>query len=429
MRPEESPSSAQLNTKSAMLFIFGTVCIDAIGLGIIIPVLPDLLKEVAQVDIGEAARWGGILTASYAVMQFLVGPLLGSLSDRFGRRPVLLAGLLALCIDYLIMGFASSIYLLLLGRLLAGVAGSTYVTANAYIADISSPAERAANFGMIGAGFGVGFILGPVIGGLLGEYGTRMPFFAAAALALINFFYGYFVLPESLPAGKRRQFSWLKSNPLAGLLLVKRFPTLGWIFLALLLFDIAHFVYPAVWSFWGQAAFGWSSFDIGWSLAMVGVGFAVVQGWLIRKVMPRFGETRIALFSFAATLISLMAYGFIREPLWVYLVLPIVALGVMVTPAISGILSNSVAEDEQGMLQGIISGFAAIASIVSPLLMTNLFSIFTSQQRSWQLPGAPFLMAALLCLAAMASFYIGVKNNRVYDSVRDAGKKEQPFTD
>ncbi|MBX2824514.1 MAG: TCR/Tet family MFS transporter [Gammaproteobacteria bacterium] len=403
--------------RRALIFIFITVALDAIGLGIIIPVLPDLLKEVMQVNVSTAAWWGGLLTASYAVTQFIFGPLLGSLSDRFGRRPVLLLGLVFLCIDYLIMGFANTIWWLLLGRLLAGAAGSTFVTANALIADVSPPDKRAANFGMIGAAFGLGFVLGPVIGGLLGEFGTRAPFFAAAFLAAANFLFGYFVLSETLTTENRRAFSWGKANPFAALWMIKRFPALGWIFLALFLFDTGHYVYPAVWAYWGQEVLSWSSFDIGLSLAAVGVGFAVVQGWLIRLVMPRFGETRTVLFSLAVTILSLVAFGFIDRTWLVYAVLPLTALGAMLTPAITGILSNAVAEDEQGVLQGVISGLAAIATIISPLMMTGLFYHFTSEA-SIRLPGAPFLAAALLCLLAMAVFVLGVRAAGSVDNAR-----------
>ena len=402
---------------NALLFIFITVTLDSIGLGIIIPVLPELLKQVMDAGIGEAAKWGGILTASYAVTQFLFGPLLGSLSDKVGRRPVLLLGLVALSIDYLIMGFANTIWLLLVGRLLAGAAGSTFTIANAFIADVSPAEKRAANFGMLGAAFGLGFILGPVIGGFLGEFGTRTPFFVASALALLNALYGYFVLPESLLPGKRRAFSWRSANPLSGVLMIRRFPALGWIFLSSFLYGIGHFVYPAIWSYWGVERFDWRPIDIGITLAIVGLGFAAVQGVLIRKAIPRFGETNTALFSYTATIIALVFYGFVSSSTLVYLTLPIAALGAMVTPAMHGILSNAVPEDEQGMLQGVLSGIAAIATIVSPLLLTNLFYRFTEQvDGRIYLPGAPFLAAAVLMICSLGAFIIGIKKAGMVDS-------------
>lgn len=402
---------------NALLFIFITVTLDSIGLGIIIPVLPDLLKQVMDAGIGEAAKWGGILTASYAVTQFLFGPLLGSLSDKYGRRPILLVGLVALSVDYLIMGFANSIWILLIGRLLAGAAGSTFTIANAYVADVSPGDKRAANFGMLGAAFGLGFILGPVMGGILGGFDTRAPFFAAAALAMLNAIYGYFVLPESLKAHNRRAFSWRSSNPLSGILMIRRFPALGWIFLSSFLFGIGHFVYPAIWSYWGVERFGWRPIDIGITLAIVGVGFAIVQGGLIRKAIPRYGETRTALFSYAVTIVAMVFYGFVDSSLLVYLTLPLASLGAMVTPSISGILSNAVPEDEQGMLQGVLSGLAAIATIVSPLFLTNLFYRFSEQTDDrLYLPGAPFLAAAILIICSLIAFIIGVKKAGKVDS-------------
>lgn len=407
---------------NALLFIFGTVCLDAIGLGIIIPVLPDLLKEVSDSGIGAAARWGGLLAAAYAIMQFVFGPLLGSLSDRFGRRRVLLVGLAALCIDYLIMGLAGSIALLLLGRLLAGAAGATIVTAKAYIADISSAENRAASFGMIGAAFGIGFILGPVIGGLLGTVGTRAPFFMAAALAALNFLYGYFVLPESLPEDKRRAFSWKKANPFSGILLIRKFPALGWVFLSFFLFQIAHSVYPTVWSYWGNAAFEWTSFEIGVSLAIVGIGFAVVQGWLIRKVIPLLGETRTAFIAFAFTILPLVFYGLVRNPVLVYISLPLVSLGALLTPALDGIMSNAVSDDEQGFLQGVSAGLVAIATVISPLLMTQIFYAFTAQNGSIYFPGAPFLWAAILAAGSAMAFRLGAGGDRRLDSRQGAKK-------
>jgi len=399
----------------ALLFIFVTVCLDAIGLGIIIPVLPDLLTEVTREGIGTAARWGGILTASYAVMQFLLGPLLGSLSDKYGRRPVLLIGLVALAIDYLIMGFAQTLWVLLAGRILAGAAGSTHVTAKAYIADITTPEKRAASFGMIGAAFGIGFILGPVIGGLLGEWGTRAPFFVAAMLAIVNFCYGYFVLPESLPVESRRKFSLTKSNPFSGLLLARRFPALGWIFISLFLFSIAHFVYPAVWSYWGTAVFGWSSFEIGVSLALVGVGYAVIQGWAIRRIIPRLGEATTAYVAFAVTALSLLFFAFVSNDFYVYLLLPLVAVGALVSPSLEGILSNAIPADEQGMLQGVNSGLMAIATIVSPIVMTWLFYYFTDAAVDRQFPGAPYLLSLLLTGLSAAAFWMGVGGSNRFD--------------
>jgi len=321
----------------------------------------------------------------------------------------------ALAADYLIMGFAQTLWVLLLGRIVAGVAGSTHVTAKAYIADISPPEKRAASFGMIGAAFGIGFILGPVIGGLLGEWGTRAPFFAAATLAIINFCYGYFVLPESLLPEQRRKFSLAKSNPFSGLLLARRFPALGWIFISLFLFSIAHFVYPAVWSYWGTAVFSWSSFEIGVSLALVGVGYAVIQGWAIRRIIPRFGEATTAYVAFAVTALSLLFFAFVTNDFYVYLLLPLVAVGALVSPSLEGILSNAIPDDEQGMLQGVNSGLTAIATIISPLVMTWLFYYFTDAAVDRQFPGAPYILSLLLTALSAAAFWKGVGGSNRFD--------------
>ena len=270
----------------ATVFVFVTVLIDAMGIGIILPVMPDLIRELTDLTLGGAALWGGYLSFIYALMQFAAGPTLGNLSDRFGRRPVLLLSLFALAVDYLIMGFAPALWLLFVGRALAGIAGATYATANAFIADISPPHQRAQNFGLLGAGFGVGLVAGPLIGGLAGELGTRAPFFAAAALAFANLAYGALVLPESLAPESRRRFDWRRANPLGAARQIAAMPAVAWLFLAMFLFDLAHHVYPAIWSFYAKEAFAWSNAEVGLSLAFVGVCFAVTQGWLIRFILP-----------------------------------------------------------------------------------------------------------------------------------------------
>lgn len=396
--------------KSALLFIFITVSLDAIGIGIILPVLPDLLRDVAKADIASAARWGGVLAASYAFMQFLCGPLLGSLSDRFGRRPVLLVGLFLLAVDYLAMSLASSLSVLIVTRLLAGMAAATHITAKAYIADISTPEKRAANFGIVGAAFGLGFILGPVVGGVLGEWNVRAPFALAAVLALINCGYGFFILPESLSRADRRKFSWANANPASGLLLINRFRHLRWLFFAFFVFGIAHFVFAAVWTYWGAAVLDWTSYEIGLSLAAVGVGFAVVQGWLIRRLIPVWGESRTALAGLTATALALLLLAFSHSALVVYLIIPLIAFGAVVTPALEGILSNQIPADEQGLLQGVNSGLSAIAMIASPLVMTHLFFVFsdTGEGSGLYFPGAPYLLAGVLALVALVAFRRGV---------------------
>ena len=284
--------------RNSMLFVLATVGIDSIGFGIIIPVLPDLVREVSNTSYSQAALWGGYLSFSYAIMQFCFGPTIGNLSDRFGRRPVLLLSLAVMAIDLLIMAVAPSLIVLFIGRMIAGIAAATHSTANALVADVSAKEHRAKNFGLIGAAFGLGFILGPLIGGLVGEWGTRAPFYTAAALASLNFIYGYFVLPETLAPEKRRTFEWRRANPIGGAKQVSKIPMVAWFLVCALLFEIGHFVYPVIWAYYTKEAHGWSSAEVGLSLALVGVGFVIVQGWLIGKILARFGEVRTALAGF-----------------------------------------------------------------------------------------------------------------------------------
>ena len=393
----------------AAMFVFLTVCIDAMGLGIIVPVMPDLIRELTDLGLGGAALWGGWLSFSYAIMQFVFGPTVGNLSDRFGRRPVLLASLGILTIDYIVMALAPSLLVLFFGRVMSGVAAATYSTCNAYVADVSRPEDRAKNFGLLGAGFGLGFVIGPVIGGLVAEYGTRAPFYTAAALAFLNFCYGAFVLPESLAKEKRRPFQWSRANPFGAFRQMRKVPTVAWFLIALFLFDIAHFSYPAIWAYYTKEAFGWSSAEVGFSLAIVGIGFVIVQGWLIRVLLPKIGEVRTALTGFAFNVLSLSALAFATEGWMVYAILPLTAVSAILTPALSGLMSNRIPDDSQGELQGAVTSITAITLIVSPLLMTQLFGHFTGPDAPIYLPGAPFLAAALITAAAVIPFMIGLK--------------------
>ncbi|HSM42438.1 MAG TPA: TCR/Tet family MFS transporter [Afifellaceae bacterium] len=407
-----SDSAATPVRKNAVLFVFVTVLLDAIGIGIIIPVMPDLLTELSDLPLSDAAYWGGYLAFTYALMQFLCSPTVGNLSDRFGRRPVLLASLAALCIDYVVMGLAQTLWLLFLTRIVAGIAGSTYSTANAYVADVTPAEKRAQNFGLMGAGFGLGFVFGPVIGGLAGEYGTRIPFFAAAALAGLNVAYGLFVLPESLKPEKRRGFSWARANPLGVARRIAAVPMLAWFFVAVFLFDLAHFVYPAVWSFYTKEAFAWSSAEIGLSLAVVGIGFAIVQGWLIRRILPALGETRTAIAGFAINAVGMALIAFASAGWMIYALMPLTALGAIVPPALTGTMSNRIPDDAQGELQGAMSSIAGITMIITPLVMTQLFGQFTARDGLPYFPGAPFLAAALLMAAAIPPFVLGLRTPR-----------------
>lgn len=404
-------STAAAPGRNSMLFVLATVCIDSIGFGIIIPVLPDLVREVSNTDYSGAALWGGYLSFSYAVMQFCCGPMIGNLSDRFGRRSVLLLSLAVMAVDYLIMALAPSLIVLFVGRIIAGIAAATHSTANAFVADISAKQDRAKNFGLIGAAFGLGFILGPVIGGLVGEWGTRAPFYAAAALASLNFVYGYFVLPETLAPEKRRAFEWRRANLVGGAMQVSKVPMVAWFLVCVLLFEIGHFVYPAIWAYYTKEAHGWSSAEVGLSLALVGVGFVIVQGWLIGKILARFGEVRTALAGFALNVAGLVGLAFATEGWMIYALMPVTALGAIVSPALSALMSNRTPDNAQGELQGVRTSVAGFTMIVSPLFMTQLFSFFTGDDRPFYFPGAPFLAAAILMAAAVLPLLIGLRRS------------------
>ncbi len=389
--------------RKAFAFILVTLMLDAMGIGLILPVMPDLIAEVTGGTIGSAAAWGGVLATTFAVMQFLFGPVLGSLSDRFGRRPVLLISLLVMCIDYLVMAVAGTIWLLFATRVIGGITAATQATAAAYIADISPPDQKSANFGLVGAAFGAGFVLGPVIGGLLAEFGTRAPFLAAAALAAANLVFGYFVLPETVTDRIRRPFSLTRANPLGALRALSALPGLGRLLFLVFVYEFAFIVYPAVWAFFTKEAFGWSPSMVGLSLAFFGISVAVVQGGLIRIALRRYGErytiTYGILFNFCAfVFLSLVTNG------WLALAfIPVTALGAVVTPALQGIMSRRAGDDQQGELQGAIASARALAAILSPLVMTQIFWFFTAPPGLY-LPGAPFALSAGLMVVCLVVF-------------------------
>lgn len=393
---------SRLNKRSALIFIFITLTINSMGIGLMMPVMPSLLIELTTLPVGEAARWGGALSVVYALMQFVFGPTLGNLSDRFGRRPVLLVSMLTLAVDYLIMALSWHLAVLFVARTLSGIAGATYSAASAYIADVSSKEDRAKNFGIVGAGFGVGFVLGPIIGGLLGEYGTRAPFYAAAALSFANFLFGYFILPETLKPENKRSFDWKRANPLGALKQISNYPEVRTLLIAVFLFDIAHYVYPAVWSYYTAEVFVWSPGDIGLSLAVVGVGFAFVQGYLIRVLDPKFGPGRVLLIGLSANLVAFIGLAFATTGLQAYLLIGFAALGALATPAFSGLMSIRIPDNAQGELQGLISSAAGLSMIVSPFVMTQSFAYFSSASSEVYFPGAPFAIAAMLILLSMA---------------------------
>ena len=377
------------NSKNALLFIFLTMLIDCTGLGIIIPVTPKLIEELTGGGVSEAATYFGWLSVSYAIMQFLFSSVLGGISDRYGRRPVLLLSLLGLGIDYIFLAFAPSIFWLFVGRMIAGISGASFTTASAYIADVSEPEKRAQNFGMIGVAFGVGFILGPLIGGIFGSYGTRIPFLIAAGLSLLNAAYGYFVLPESLDASHRRPFDWKRANPVGMLFNLKRYKHIYGLILIIFLVNIAGHAAQSTWTFITMLKFNWDEAMIGYSLAFVGLTVGIVQGGLIRIVIPKIGEVKAIFVGFTFYLLGFILFAFATHGWMMFAFMVPYALGGLGMPAVQGMISNHVPANEQGEIQGVLTSLMSLTAIIGPLLMTSLFYYFTQSNAPFFFPGAP----------------------------------------
>lgn len=385
-----------------LTFIFITLLIDVIGFGLIIPVLPGLLEEMTGGDLSTASRWGGWLMFTYAGMQFLFSPIVGALSDQYGRRPVILAALFAFAVDFVIQGLAPSIGWFFLGRILAGITGATFTAAGAYIADVSKPEERAKNFGIIGAAFGMGFIIGPLLGGLVSHYGgLRAPFFVAAGLALLNWLYGYFILPESLKPENRRAFDWKRANPVGSLLNLRRYPVILSLTASLMFIYVAGHANQSTWTYITMEKFGWDSREVGFSLAFVGLAIGVVQGGLTRILIPKLGERNSVFIGLGLYAIGFVLFAFATEGWMMYAFMIPFSLGGLAGPALQGIISNQVPANEQGELQGALTSLISVTSIIGPLLMTYLFAYFTGPQASVHFAGAPFLMGAVLSLISM----------------------------
>jgi DHA1 family tetracycline resistance protein-like MFS transporter len=391
--------------KHALVFVVVTVLLDIVGFGLIIPVLPRLLVELTGDTVSQAAIDGGWLAFVYAAMQFVCAPILGNLSDRYGRRPVLLFAVGALGVDYVVMGLAPTLAWLFLGRAISGMAGASFTPAYAFVADITPPEKRAQNFGLISAAFGVGFILGPALGGFLGTFGTRTPFFAAGCLSLLNLVYGTLVLPESLPLEARRAFDWRRANPLGTLLQMRKHPVVLGLLGALFLWMVAHQVMPSTWTFYTKFRFGWSEMMIGASLAAAGVVMAVSQATLMRVLVPRLGERRTALAGIAVASVGYFGYGMATASWMMFAWLVTWLLGALVMPSTNALMSHRVEKSAQGELQGAVASLFSLSSIVGPPLMTQLFGRFSAPDAPVHLPGAAFFASTLLAWTSFALYY------------------------
>lgn len=406
--------------KSSLVFVFLVVLIDMLGFGIIMPVLPKLITGITGDTLSGAAVYAGWLAFAYAAMQFVFGPVIGNLSDRFGRRPVLLGALGGYAIAYMLMGFSSSILWLFAARIIAGVMGASFSTAYAYIADISPPDKRAQNFGLIGAAFGLGFIIGPAVGGILGEYGTRLPFFAAAALAALNLVFGFFMLKESHPPEKRRPFDIARANAVVALRgLHGQNKIVFWYATALTVWMTAHVVYPIIFAFYAMEAFGWSEWTVGMALACVGIGAAIVQGLLIRVLIPRIGERNAVIIAALSMAISSVFYVVAGpDQGWlIFLAIPVGSLQGLFQPSINGLMSNAVSDETQGELQGAVASLQSMASVIGPPLFAAVFAAFTVAGSIYYLPGAPFGLAGIVSLVALAIFLRGYALHCTSDEV------------
>lgn len=395
--------------RHALLFIFITVVIEVLGMGMVLPVLPKLIIEISGVSFGVAATIGAYTIFTYAFIRFFFAPIIGNLSDRFGRRPVLLLALFAFSIDYTVAGLAPTLTWLFIGRALSGMAGATYATSNAYIADISPPEKRAQNFGMIGAAFGIGFTLGPALGGLLGEISPRLPFFVAAGLAFANMIYGYFVLPETLSPENRRPFNIARANPLGAWKALKKYPLVLGLAVVAFCYQLGHDTNPAVWTYYTMLKFHWTPLDVGLSMGFLGIMIAIVQGGLIRTVIPRIGEVRAIIIGLTCAMIGFVGFAFASEGWMMYAWIVPWALMGLAMPAIRAIMSNHVPASAQGELQGGMASIVSISLFMTPPVIARLFRYFSTGEVDIYFPGAPFLAAAGVSVLGILVFYVVMK--------------------
>ncbi|RRN78752.1 MFS transporter [Pseudoxanthomonas sp. SGD-10] len=397
-----SPIASHRRT-AALVFIFVTVLIDVLSFGVIIPVLPHLVQEFTGGDLAAAAHWVGIFGMVFAAVQFLSTPVQGALSDRYGRRPVILVSCLGLGLDFVVMALSTSLGMLLVARIISGVASASFTTANAYIADVTPPERRARSYGMIGAAFGLGFVVGPMIGGWLGGIDLRLPFWFAAGLALLNFLYGVFVLPESLPPERRTaRFDLAHANPFGAMVLLRSYPQVFGLAAVVLLANLAHYVYPSVFVLFAEYRFAWGPREVGWVLAGVGVMSIIVNALLVGRVVRGLGERRTLLLGLGCGVTGFAIYGFAGTPWLFLLALPVSALWALASPATQALITRQVGPEAQGRIQGALMSLVSLAGIVGPVLFTSVFALFIGERAPAHLPGAPWLLAALLLGAAFA---------------------------
>jgi DHA1 family tetracycline resistance protein-like MFS transporter len=389
-------ASVPQGRRAAFAFIFMTVLFDVLALGVIIPVLPKLVESFVGGDTPKAAHLYGLFGTVWALMQFLCSPFLGVLSDRFGRRPVILLSCLGLGLDYFAMALAPGLAWLFVGRVVSGITAASIGAAGAYIADVTPPEKRAASFGMLGAAWGLGFVIGPALGGILGGQSPRLPFWVAGGLSLLNAAYGLFVLPESLPQERRSAFSWRKANPVGALVLLRSYPRLTGLAVIFMLYQLAHQVLPSVFVLYAGHRYGWREIDVGACLAAVGVCGVIVQGGLVRPIVARLGERRAMLTGLIFGMIGFSIYGLAETGRGIWMGIPVFAFMGLFAPSAQGLMSRAVDPMHQGQLQGANSCLAGITGLVGPGLFTTTFAEFIRPGRSWQLAGAPFLLAAAL---------------------------------
>jgi len=389
---------------AALVIVFVTALMDSIGFGIMLPVLPELLMEINGRDLAAAAQIGGVLMVIYAAIQFCFAPLLGNLSDAIGRRPVLLISLGVASSNYILMGLAESLTVLFIGRVLSGMGSATLSTCNAYIADTTQADKRAQYFGMIGAAFGLGFVIGPIIGGLVGGFGSRTPFFLAGALLAVNLLMGLLLLPESLNHENRRRFILRNANPISTLLRLSQYKMILGILSVIFIYHLGHHVLPSIWSYFTMQRFAWSAQEIGYSLGFIGLLMALVQGLLIKKVIPRIGLRGAGILGMSCTTVAFLGYAGASESWIMYLAMIPGALGALAGPALNGLASTKVDDNRQGELQGGLASLMSLASIIAPPLMTQIFYSFSQASSAFYYPGAPFLLSAMLTLISLAVF-------------------------